>query len=280
MNYTQSLENLRKQLQNRDLYEETTKGVEPIRPSGFMPQVARPRSSQSQVQPQQPQYDPNMVISRTYEKLQEARRNFEKKMAELQKQAVEKAQTRPQVRPFGLGSEQASAVRGFMTRPYSREDAARDRSEFDPTNRPRGPAGSGAPMEELQAVAQAIKDIESSGGNYQARGPVVETGMYAGERAMGAYQVMPGNLPQWSREALGREVSEQEFMSSPDIQDAIFLHQMQKAYQEHGSWEDAASVWFTGRPLSRAANASDGYMAAPEYVRRFSEAYNSYRSGS
>jgi hypothetical protein len=124
-----------------------------------------------------------------------------------------------------------------------------------------------------QAVAQAVKDIESSGGDYSVRGPLVTKGMYKGERAMGAYQVMPGNLPQWSKAALGREVSEEEFMNSPEIQDAVFIDQMKKAKDKHGSVEDAVSVWFSGQPVNKAGNASDGYLTTPEYVSKFQRQY-------
>lgn len=129
-------------------------------------------------------------------------------------------------------------------------------------------------------VAQAVKDIESGGGDYSARGPEVKKGMYKGERAMGAYQIMPGNLPQWSKAALGREVTEEEFMADPAIQDAIFIDQMNKAKDKYGSVEDAVSVWFSGRPLSTAGSSSDGYLTVPEYVGKFQNRYNMYRSNA
>ena len=127
-----------------------------------------------------------------------------------------------------------------------------------------------------QAVAQAVKDIESSGGDYSARGPIVTKGMYKGERAMGAYQVMPGNLPQWSKAALGREVTEEEFMQSEEVQDAIFIDQMKKAKDKYGSIEDAVSVWFSGQPVNKAGNASDGYLTTPEYISKFQRRYKTY----
>lgn len=278
MNYTEMLEKLRKQIAETDISEEVKTKVEPIRPQtrGFAPRVA---SSRSQPEQQAPQYDPQMIVTTTMQKMQEARANFEKKMQEVQKNTQEQKteQMRPRVRPFNLTGEEETSG-GFMQRPMSRRDAILNRTNFEEGNRPRGPAGSGTPTTEEEAVAQAIKDIESSGGDYSARGPVVQTGMYAGQRAMGAYQVMPGNLPSWSREALGREVSEEEFMSDRDIQDAIFFHQMRKARERYGTWEDAASVWFTGQPVSRSGNRSDGYMAAPEYIQRFSSALNRYMS--
>ena len=126
------------------------------------------------------------------------------------------------------------------------------------------------------AVVKSIKDIESSGGDYSARGPRIKSGMYKGERAMGAYQVMPSNLPEWSKAAIGRVVSEEEFMSSPAIQDAIFIDQMKKSKAKYGTIEDAVSVWFSGQPVSKSKNASDGYMSAPAYIAKFQNGYNMY----
>jgi hypothetical protein len=277
MNYTQTLETLRKKISTLDISEKVASNMAPPRPTGFVPQIARSRGAEVPV-PQAQEYQPSVVVEKTYQSLLRARRDFEKRVAESAKLTEEKAeetssQLRPQVRPFNAQGG------GFMTRPMSREDAIMNRTAFDDTNRPSGPAGSVQPLPEEQAVMQAIKDIESSGGNYRARGPVVESGRYAGERAMGAYQVMPGNLPQWSMQALGREVSEAEFMRDEEIQDAIFLDQMRRNRERHGTWEDAASVWFSGVPVADSVNRSDGYMSAPDYVRNFSAAYNRYSGG-
>jgi len=123
-------------------------------------------------------------------------------------------------------------------------------------------------------VAEAIGQYES-GGNYQARGPVVQSGQYRGEKAMGKYQIMPGNLPSWSKAALGRVVSEQEFMSSPQIQDAIAQYKMNELLKKYGTVEDVASVWFSGRPLAQAGNARDVIgTTVPKYVQNVSAIYN------
>lgn len=105
-------------------------------------------------------------------------------------------------------------------------------------------------------IAEAIGQFES-GGNYQARGPVVSKGRYKGERAMGKYQIMPGNLPQWSREAVGRVVSEKEFMQNPGLQEQIAKYQLNKIYNQYGNIEDVASVWFSGQPLAKARGRQD-----------------------
>lgn len=119
----------------------------------------------------------------------------------------------------------------------------------------------------VKKIADAIGQYES-GGNYRARGPVVNSGQYAGQRALGKYQIMPGNLPSWSKAALGRAVSEQEFLSNPQIQDAIAQFKMNEILQKYGTVEDVASVWFSGKPLAKAGNAKDVIgTSVPQYVK-------------
>lgn len=59
-----------------------------------------------------------------------------------------------------------------------------------------GPAAAG----DIGQYAAAIRTIESgsAAGDYQARGPEQDNG----DQALGAYQVMRSNLPQWSRDVL------------------------------------------------------------------------------
>lgn len=123
-------------------------------------------------------------------------------------------------------------------------------------------------------VAEAIGQYES-GGNYGALGPVVQGGQYAGQRALGKYQIMPGNLPSWSREALGREVTPQEFLNSPQIQDVIAKDRFRRLIAQYGNIQDVASVWFSGRPVSQAGQASDVLgTTVPQYVTGITSIYN------
>jgi hypothetical protein len=127
---------------------------------------------------------------------------------------------------------------------------------------------------QIQKIANAIGQYES-GGDYTKRGPTVTSGIYKGERAMGKHQIMPSNLPKWSKEAVGRVVTEKEFMSNPKLQDQIAQYQMDKIYQKYGTVEDTASVWFTGQPLNKAGNAKDVLgTTAPKYVRNVMAIYN------
>jgi hypothetical protein len=91
---------------------------------------------------------------------------------------------------------------------------------------------------------------------------------------------MPGNLPEWSKEALGREVTSDEFLANPEIQDAITRHQMQKNLEKYGNPDDVASVWFTGRPVDQAQGAKDVTGTdVNEYVRRFNSAGQPQKKG-
>lgn len=88
----------------------------------------------------------------------------------------------------------------------------------------------------------AIASIESAGsGDYSAVGPRhPKMG-----RAMGRYQVMESNIGPWGMEALGREVTPDEFLANPEIQDAIFDKQFGKYVEKYGP-EGAAQAWFGG----------------------------------
>lgn len=117
-------------------------------------------------------------------------------------------------------------------------------------------------------VAQAIGAIES-GGNYNASGPTVH-----GQNAMGKYQVMPQNLPSWSKEALGSSISPEEFKKDPELQDRIAVYKMQAYLNQGYSPQDVASMWFSGKPLkgNKRADLATG-IAVPEYVQRFNKHY-------
>ena len=120
------------------------------------------------------------------------------------------------------------------------------------------PSQSGNP-----SYRDAISSIES-GGRYDAVGP---TNPKLG-RALGKYQVMEANVGPWSREALGREVSADEFLSSPEIQDKVFDHRFGQYVSQYGP-EKAAQAWFAG-PGDIGTNRQDSLgTSVPEYSRKF-----------
>jgi len=132
----------------------------------------------------------------------------------------------------------------------------------------------GGDTNEASKIREAIGQYES-GGNYQIRGKEIPSGQYKGERAMGKYQIMPGNLPSWSKQALGRIVSEKEFLNNPDIQDKIAEYKMAKIYEQYGTVEDVASIWFSGQPMAKAGNKKDVLgTSVPTYIKNIQSIYN------
>jgi hypothetical protein len=110
---------------------------------------------------------------------------------------------------------------------------------------PARPGLAGAQQGVTCAMLPAGIRQQESGGRYRVRGvPVLSHG---GDRALGAYQVMPDNLGPWSREVLGRTVTEREFMASRSLQDRIAGVKIRQLCEQHGP-RGAAAAWFSGRP--------------------------------
>jgi hypothetical protein len=280
MSYLKSLQNLRKQVE-----------MEPVEPVQATPAI-RPRglaTRQYTPEPKLPQYEPLTFARNAIRGVREAREAFQNNLKRLSEEQEGRMASQPQISssvptPSSMsGGDPQTSEEPSPIEPVSGPmgaTTARPRARPTPGELHIDLSNFEAPENELRALAQAIKDIESSGGDYTIRGPEMTRGAYRGQRAMGAYQVMPGNLPQWSMQALGREVTEEEFMSSPEIQDTIFFDQMVRNYRRHGSWEDAASVWFTGRPVQEGSRRSDGYITGSQYVQRFQTRFNQYLGAS
>lgn len=145
-------------------------------------------------------------------------------------------------------------------------------TEVPPGGAPPAGAARAPAMPEgfdMGRAKQAIAGIES-GGKYDALGPITR----GGDRAYGKYQVMGSNIPAWTKEALGRSMTPDEFLNSPEAQEKVFETQFGKSVAKYGNPADAASVWFSGRPLSKAGNASDVLgTTVPQYAQKFMAAY-------
>ena len=125
------------------------------------------------------------------------------------------------------------------------------------------PAAAGG----MNAYSNAISSVES-GGRYDAIGPATRSG----DRAYGKYQVMGANIPAWTRKHLGRELTPQQFLADKDAQEKVFAGEFGGYVQKYGNPQDAASMWFSGRPAAQGAGRNDGYTSQPEYLRRFNAA--------
>lgn len=120
-------------------------------------------------------------------------------------------------------------------------------------------------------AAKALAVIESSN-SYDAVSPVNKNG----KRAYGKYQIMETNIPSWSKEALGREVSLNEFRKNPDIQEAIAKFKIAQIYNEYGgNVDDVASIWFSGKPYKGNVAADVTGTDVPTYVDNFRKALQS-----
>lgn len=123
-------------------------------------------------------------------------------------------------------------------------------------------AGTGAVSPDLGRLLRAIKGQES-GGSYGATNP---------SGASGAYQILRSNFEQkgsgWDREALGRDVSYNQFMGSPAIQDAIARYKLGQYLKSRGM-AGAAATWYGGDWGYRHMNDKKpqaGYPSMYEYV--------------
>jgi hypothetical protein len=84
----------------------------------------------------------------------------------------------------------------------------------------------------MHAISQ-----RESGGRYGAVNP--DSG------ALGKYQIMPGNIRSWSRQALGYYISPQQFLRTPALQERIAQNMLRNYYNQYGPG-GAAVAWYAG----------------------------------
>jgi hypothetical protein len=119
---------------------------------------------------------------------------------------------------------------------------------------------------DINKIMHAIGQFES-GDNYGSRGVPTKSG----DRAYGKYQIMGSNIPVWSKEALGRTVTTNEFLANPEIQDAIAQAKMKAYLDKYGNVGDVASAWFSGRPLRNNFYKDILGTSVPDYVKAISK---------
>lgn len=136
------------------------------------------------------------------------------------------------------------------------------------------PANTGAPgqinqtpiADPMAGYRNSIYKMESSN-NYQALGPVTANG----DRAYGAGQVMGNNIAPWTAAALGHALTQDQFLADPKAQDAVFAKQFGSYLQNGNSPQDAASMWFTGKPLNQGGSAAQDILGTTgnQYAAKF-----------
>lgn len=132
------------------------------------------------------------------------------------------------------------------------------------------PIGSSEPYNynsaTIDQAKNAIANVESRGsGGYNAVGPNVG----GGNVALGKYQVMASNVPQWTKKYLGYEITPQQFLNDAKAQELVFEGAFGDALKRYGNMKDAVSWWHSGKPLSKAQNKKDVLgTTTPDYVKR------------
>jgi hypothetical protein len=100
----------------------------------------------------------------------------------------------------------------------------------------------------LNALVSSIVSQESSG-NYSLKHPV--------SGALGMGQVLPSNLPEWTTETFGREVSPEQFLASRDIQYYVIRQKLLQYYFRgikassgdlYTAIRRVAAQWYSGQP--------------------------------
>lgn len=140
-----------------------------------------------------------------------------------------------------MGTEATGRAHNYaamVAQRQAQQQAAQQAQSYANAQWAPGPVNSGGPGggNELERFIRAIAGKES-GGNYSARNR--DSG------ALGKYQIMPGNIPSWSRAALGRSISASQFLRSPALQEQIARHQLSSYYKRWGP-EGAAVAWYAG----------------------------------
>jgi len=125
-----------------------------------------------------------------------------------------------------------------------------------PLNRVPTGSSKGAMIDQL---IRAIGTKES-GNNYRAKNL-----SDPGGGAWGRYQILKSNIPNWSREALGRQVSFNEFYNNPKIQDSIARFKLNQYLQRYGVL-GAARAW-NGGP-GRVRNPNQNVLNYEAAIRR------------
>ena len=119
----------------------------------------------------------------------------------------------------------------------------------------------GAGPVDIKQAQEAVGTFES-GGNYSSVGPATGHG-----QALGKYQVMEENLPEFLTKAGLPSMSTEEFLKNPAAQDQVFAAVFGGYMKQTGSFNEAASMWFSGKPIAQAGGVRDANgTTVPQYL--------------
>lgn len=133
-----------------------------------------------------------------------------------------------------------------------------------------GYEAGGAPRysdEDIEFFMKPLAKGETGGERdpYAAIGPATKYG-----HALGKYQIMEGNVPEWSKAALGRALTKEEFLADRDAQEKIAHHRFGQYLNQAETPAEASAMWFGGPGYKKHMGAKDVLgTSIPEYMARF-----------
>lgn len=136
---------------------------------------------------------------------------------------------------------------GTPSAPLPAAGTTSPRSSFAPE------AGAASGYLDPATYGPGLSNFES-GGRYDNLGPIVPK---TGDRAHGKYQVMGANIGPWTQEALGTAMTPQQFLADKNAQEAVYKHKFGQYLKQYGNPQDAASMWFTGKPYAQGRTLKD-----------------------
>jgi hypothetical protein len=90
----------------------------------------------------------------------------------------------------------------------------------------------------------------------------------------GKYQVLGTNIPTWTREILGQEMTPQEFLASPAAQEAVFEDKFIGEYVAKYGLEGALQAWHGGEGSVGNPSAASPYKSNSDYVKEAMANFN------
>ncbi|MFZ1920103.1 MAG: hypothetical protein WAU57_00570 [Xanthobacteraceae bacterium] len=129
-----------------------------------------------------------------------------------------------------------------------------------------GPQGNAAPQ--ASPYRAAIKQIETGSpqGNYTS---VTNAGN--GKTVYGAYQVLQSNIGPWTTQYTGKALTPQQFLNSPQAQDAVFDGKFGEYVNKYGP-QGAAMAWHGGEGALKNPSAADNQgMTNGAYGAKFAQ---------
>ena len=166
-----------------------------------------------------------------------------------------------------------------VTLDEANEASATESLVTKPKINPLSPLGFD-PKKDINRAVEALRLSETEGEEnpYTAEGEEITDpdSMYFGERALGAYGVMPSNVAEFTKKYGGKELTVEEFKNNPKMQDKVAKQFFLQNFKKYGNLDDVVSLWFTGDPLDKAVSrdASDGFIDVKGYRKRFANFYN------